>query len=55
MSWQLERQIEILQKQLADTEDEAEQQDLINAIADIHREVEEENEWREAGRVRGWV
>jgi hypothetical protein len=50
-----DREIELLEEQIAETYDPAERRELERAIREIERELAEEDRWREEGRERGWM
>lgn len=55
MSWQLERTMERLEKQLEDTDDPSERKAIMDELRDIQRELADEERWRDEGRDRGWT
>lgn len=55
VSWQLERTMERLEKQLEDTDDPSERKAIMDELRDIQRELADEERWRDEGRDRGWT
>ena len=55
MSWQLERTMERLEKELEDTDDPMERKAIMDELRDIQRELADEERWRDEGRDRGWA
>jgi hypothetical protein len=50
-----ERELERLDEELATTDDPEEQRFIRNEMREIHRDMNEEDQWREEGYGRGWL
>ncbi len=55
MNRQAEREMELLEKQLEETDDPKEQAAIRQDLREIERELADAERWREQGHNRGWL
>ena len=55
MNRQADNAIELLERQLEETDDPKEQAAIRQELRDIERELAEAERWREQGHNRGWM
>lgn len=55
MHRQAERELELLERQLEETDDPKEQAAIRQDLREIERELADADRWREQGAERGWL